>query len=112
MRCWAIADSLSARSVLVVASRSNSPPPKTAPATVTASHTPMTGQRWRSMSVPSFANIGVCKHDGEAGQHPPCRYRPSEREMIMRWTSEVPSPISRIFASRHMRATGVSFMKP
>ena len=32
--------------------------------------------------------------------------------MIMRWTSDVPSPISRILASRQNRATGVSFMKP
>ena len=32
--------------------------------------------------------------------------------MRMRCTSEVPSPISRIFESRHIRATGNSFMKP
>jgi hypothetical protein len=32
--------------------------------------------------------------------------------MSMRCTSEVPSPISRIFASRHIRATGNSFMNP
>ncbi|CAL9453522.1 hypothetical protein SUDANB19_02491 [Streptomyces sp. enrichment culture] len=37
---------------------------------------------------------------------------PSSRATSIRWTSLVPSPISRIFASRHMRATGYSFMKP
>ena len=39
-------------------------------------------------------------------------YRPSVRAMIMRCTSDVPSPISSTLASRHIRATGVSFMKP
>ncbi len=37
---------------------------------------------------------------------------PNSRAINMRWTSLVPSPISRILASRHMRATGYSFMKP
>ncbi len=37
---------------------------------------------------------------------------PNSRAISIRWTSLVPSPISRIFASRHMRATGYSFMKP
>ena len=39
-------------------------------------------------------------------------YNPRSRAMIMRWTSEVPSPISRILESRQNRATGYSFMKP
>lgn len=37
---------------------------------------------------------------------------PNSRAINMRCTSLVPSPISRIFESRHMRATGYSFMKP
>ncbi|SCK44811.1 hypothetical protein YUWDRAFT_03828 [Streptomyces sp. AmelKG-D3] len=37
---------------------------------------------------------------------------PSSRAISIRWTSDVPSPISRIFESRHIRATGYSFMKP
>ncbi|SCG79468.1 hypothetical protein GA0070609_5908 [Micromonospora echinaurantiaca] len=37
---------------------------------------------------------------------------PRSREMTIRCTSEVPSPISRILASRQNRATGYSFMKP
>src|SRR4051812_28261990 len=39
-------------------------------------------------------------------------HRPSSRAMTMRWISLVPSPISRIFASRQWRATGNSFMNP
>ncbi len=38
--------------------------------------------------------------------------KPNSRAISMRWTSLVPSPISRILESRHMRATGYSFMKP
>ena len=38
--------------------------------------------------------------------------RPRSRAISIRCTSEVPSPISRILASRHIRATGNSFMKP
>ncbi len=38
--------------------------------------------------------------------------RPSPRAMTIRCTSEVPSPISRILASRKKRATGYSSMKP
>lgn len=38
--------------------------------------------------------------------------KPSSRAMSMRCTSLVPSPISRIFESRHIRATGYSFMNP
>ncbi|MDQ1038476.1 hypothetical protein QFZ75_004892 [Streptomyces sp. V3I8] len=38
--------------------------------------------------------------------------KPSSLAISMRWTSLVPSPISRILESRHMRATGYSFMKP
>ncbi len=37
---------------------------------------------------------------------------PSSRAISIRWTSLVPSPISRILESRHIRATGYSFMKP
>lgn len=37
---------------------------------------------------------------------------PNSLAISIRWTSLVPSPISRIFASRHMRATEYSFMKP
>ncbi len=37
---------------------------------------------------------------------------PNSRAISIRWTSLVPSPISRILASRHIRATGYSFMKP
>ncbi|GCE01102.1 hypothetical protein EHYA_08858 [Embleya hyalina] len=40
------------------------------------------------------------------------RGRPSSLAISMRWTSLVPSPISRILASRQKRATGNSFMKP
>jgi hypothetical protein len=40
------------------------------------------------------------------------RQKPRSRAISMRCTSEVPSPISRIFASRYIRPTGVSFMKP
>lgn len=42
----------------------------------------------------------------------PCGYSPSSRAISIRWTSLVPSPISRILESRHIRATGNSFMKP
>ncbi len=38
--------------------------------------------------------------------------KPNSRAISMRWTSLVPSPISRILESRHMRATGYSFMNP
>jgi len=34
------------------------------------------------------------------------------RAMTIRWISEVPSPISQIFASRIMRSTGYSFVHP
>ncbi len=37
---------------------------------------------------------------------------PNSLAISIRWTSLVPSPISRILESRHMRATGYSFMKP
>ena len=37
---------------------------------------------------------------------------PSSRAISIRWTSLVPSPISRILESRHIRATGYSFMNP
>lgn len=37
---------------------------------------------------------------------------PNSRAISIRWTSLVPSPISRILESRHIRATGYSFMKP
>ncbi len=37
---------------------------------------------------------------------------PSSRAISIRWTSLVPSPISRILESRHILATGYSFMKP
>ena len=37
---------------------------------------------------------------------------PNSRAISMRCTSLVPSPISRILESRHIRATGYSFMKP
>lgn len=54
----------------------------------------------RSVAVPlAAAALGV-------GQSP------RSREMTIRCTSEVPSPISRILASRQNRATGYSFMKP
>ena len=42
----------------------------------------------------------------------PSGQRPRSRAISIRCTSEVPSPISRILASRHIRATGNSFMKP
>jgi hypothetical protein len=38
--------------------------------------------------------------------------RPNSLAISMRWTSLVPSPISRILLSRQKRATGNSFMKP
>ncbi|MGX1510169.1 hypothetical protein RKD44_001457 [Streptomyces collinus] len=38
--------------------------------------------------------------------------KPSSLAISMRCTSLVPSPISRILESRHIRATGYSFMKP
>lgn len=54
-----------------------------------------------------------------APSHHPCSHgllnyavKPSSRAISMRWTSLVPSPISRILESRHMRATGYSFMNP
>ena len=37
---------------------------------------------------------------------------PNSLAISIRWTSLVPSPISRILESRHIRATGYSFMKP
>ncbi|QHY95626.1 hypothetical protein SSPS47_10895 [Streptomyces sp. S4.7] len=39
-------------------------------------------------------------------------YSPNSRAISIRWTSLVPSPISRILESRHILATGYSFMKP
>ena len=38
------------------------------------------------------------------------RYAPSARAMTICWTSSVPSPMVRIFASRYMRQTGYSSM--
>lgn len=46
------------------------------------------------------------------GAHPRPPPTPNSRAISIRWTSLVPSPISRILESRHMRATGYSFMKP
>ncbi len=51
---------------------------------------------------------GLCSVAGYGGHSP----TPNSRATSMRCTSLVPSPISRIFASRHMRATGYSFMNP
>lgn len=53
------------------------------------------------MGTTGFGNAGPGQPD-----------RPNSRAISMRWTSLVPSPISRIFESRHIRATGYSFMKP
>lgn len=42
----------------------------------------------------------------------PAYASPNSLAISIRWTSLVPSPISRILESRHIRATGYSFMKP
>ena len=44
-------------------------------------------------------------------QRPPDRgHAPSARAMTICWTSSVPSPMVRIFASRYIRQTGYSSM--
>src|SRR5258706_284489 len=75
--------SANARSAILVTS--TSAPPKTAPAIMMASKTPMTGQRQRSISVPSSANTAVCKHVGRFAPSfhfpTPPRTRPAPRDL-------------------------------
>src|SRR5699024_7637295 len=58
--------------------------------------------------VSPAAGVLHARHRASPGQDG----RPRPRAMTIRCTSEVPSPISRILASRKNRATGYSSMKP
>ena len=64
------------------------------------------GQRLVVVAVGYSVSRGGLEPGAEDG------HSPSSRAISMRCTSLVPSPISRIFASRQCRATAYSFMKP
>ena len=64
-------------------------------------------ERWGELHA-LVNTVGPAQVGGGDGH----RGRPWPRAMIIRCTSEVPSPISRILASRYWRATRVSSMKP